>query len=744
MLFAFIQIKSQVNDISFNFSPTTNYTWWDNNLSIENGPMVGGMIGVSLGRNLELRGLYEQSLDMKNTLGKLNAPSNIVDMFDARKVDISRWGGEFKANIPTAGWFAPYLTLGTGVQKFKIDELKQERIYISGGLGTKFNIGERVALNLEAKLHSFNMDPSSILRVNENNSNDFNDWLSQNMSDDRMLNWSLNLGLQFYLGGRSSASYTALDRAYDDQFSNGLQGLRFVLEPAMAYLNFDNNTNLRDAYLLGAAAGIDFNDYMGIRGFYYRTTKDEKISTDFDDLSIYGADFIAKLNVARGIVPFMTIGGGYMNVLDSYQGRSPAFYTGSSYFAKGGLGLSIPLSKYFELFGSASLMFTTDKEELANIESTEDLRQHVMYNAGLKFNMGKAVRARRGFDTYVEQRVDDKTLMYQQRISELKGELDKAYAENDAMKASRIMAEKQRLETEMIATSDIQATTSNQPKVESSFIRLTPSELESLVDQVVNKVGAPTVRKQTPEERLDRIERILLDREGVTSSNIAPAQAAESYVPESIDKANQDLLRELQRINDRIEENSRKIDNAYRQQSPDRTVIVSPSGTQDSYRYPSLGRNNIVVSPDGTQSNMYQQNIQKGRATSWVLYQGLSPFLGIAFGDATAAVFGIKANYGFSSSNFVFAPDLYFGVGGKTAYGINANVTYPLVVRSHSTFSPYVGLGLGVNRLEKFNFGVNVIGGTYIDVGNGSLFVEYTTRRFFKNNQFIFGYRFSF
>lgn len=201
----------------------------------------------------------------------------------------------------------------------------------------------------------------------------------------------------------------------------------------------------------------------------------------------------------------------------------------------------------------------------------------------------------------------------------------------------------------------------------------------------------------------------------------------------------------MQRISDRIEENSRKIDNAYRQSSAgsDRTYIVSPGGNQTPVAAP-VGRDNIVLSPDGTRQNVMRQDRNQGVATSWVIYQGVSPFLGVNFGEGTAAVFGLKANYGFSSTDFVFTPDLYFGIGGETAYGLNANVTYPLFSNSVSLLSPYIGLGLGVNKIDKFNFGVNFILGSYLEIGNGSLFVDYTSRRAFKNNQLSLGYRFDF
>ena len=765
LLIISIHVRGQVSNISLNVTPTANYTWWDNQLFIENGPMVGGMIGIGLGRNLELRGIYERSLDLKSTLNDLKVPDNIVDKFNSREVDVTRWGGEFKANIPTGGSIAPYLTLGTGVQKLKFEEIKQEQIYLSAGLGTKFNLGDRVTLNLEGKLHAFNLDPSSILRVDDPTGDSFNDWIDNNISNERMMNWSLNVGIQFYLGGKNPNSYTALDRALERQYSNGFTGPRFVIEPGGAYINFDGDTNLRDTYLLGGAVGFDLNDYVGIRGFYYRSTVDEKLSTDFDKLALYGGDFIARLNVSRGVVPYISVGGGYMNVYNSYVGEAPLLPTSSGYFAKGGLGLSIPVSRYFEIFGAANLMFTTDKEDPADLESTEDLKKHTMFNAGLKFNLGKAANADKALNTYVDERVDDRTLMYEQRINELKKELDKAYEENDSVKASRLIDEKRRLETEMVLSADnqrVMTTTASPATVYggNTMIRLTPQELESLVDQVVKGVGKPTLKEETPEERIDRLERIILGG-APTTYNQQPAtyiqqpvgtqpdskaiQSQEPYSTQSIDNSNQELLNEMKRISERIEENSRKIDNAYRQQQSgsDKTFIVSPGGNQTPYGPPPMGRDNIIVSPDGTRQNV-RTNQSQDRATSWVLYKGLSPFLAMNFGEATSALFGIKANYGFSSTDFVFSPDLYFGVGGKVAYGINANVTYPLFVNNYSLFTPYVGIGLGLNKIDNFNFGINFIVGSYLDVGNGSLFVEYTSRRFFRNNQLSLGYRFDF
>lgn len=752
-----LQMNAQVKDISLTITPTANYTWWDKQVSVKNGPMVGGMLGFGLGRYIELRGVYEQSLDLKNTLENLNAPDNIVDKFTERKVDITRWGGEFKGNIPMGSGLAPYLTLGSGVQKFKIKDLKNEQIYLSAGLGTKISLNSRITLNLEGKCHAFNLDQGSLLRVNNPNNDNFNEWIDKNITDERMINWSVNAGLQIYLGGRNPNAYTALDRAYERQFSSGFSGIRFVLEPGGAYINFDDDSNLRNTYLLGGAVGIDFTDFVGLRAFYYQATKDEKVSIDWDNLAIYGGDFLAKLNVARGIVPYVTIGGGYLNAYDSYMGNTATLPAKSGYFAKGGLGLTIPLAQYFEIFGAANMLLTTDKENKADIQSTDELKQHIMYNAGLKINIGGSTNARRELDSYVQHSVNEKTMMYEQRIEELRDELNRAYEANDSLKIARVMKEKQRIEKEMKLVKQTAAieqhhptTITESPQINhyqgmESVVRLSPEELESLVDKVLTGVEQQQNRKETTEERIDRLERLLLQ----SNHSVYPQQ---NYVPQNSQSSNKDLLNELQRINTKIDTNSQKIDNAllnqHKSSEGDKTVIVSP-GTQQT---PIINTTKPVVektSADGgiylmkenkTSKNVLADNVQSGRVASWILYKGLSPFAGFTLGEKAAGIFGIKANYGLSSNDFVFTPDLYFGIGSETAYGFNANVIYPIL--AVNGFSPYIGTGLGLNKIDKFNFGINFIIGSHLNVGNGSLFVDYTSRRFFKNNQFAVGYRF--
>src|SRR5690606_24215991 len=163
-----------------------SYNWFDDNTAIDDGVMVGGRVGFGFGEAIELRALYEKSVDIKNTVDGLNiANEDFLENFNSRDVDIERIGGEFKANVPTRGSFVPYITLGAGVQKLKVNiaeeglpevERKSEQIYANLGLGTQLKIADRIFLNLEAKNTVFNMDPADVL-FQEGNQSNIEDWL---------------------------------------------------------------------------------------------------------------------------------------------------------------------------------------------------------------------------------------------------------------------------------------------------------------------------------------------------------------------------------------------------------------------------------------------------------------------------------------------------------------------------------------------------------------------------------------
>ena len=519
---------AQVKDISFAIAPTAEYVLWNKKSAIENGFMVGGYVGFGFGKNLELLGSYSQSLGLKSRIDGFSAPDNIKAVFTPTDVNVHSWGGELKGNIPMTYSFQPYITLGSGIQTVKANQTTQDAIYFAFGLGSKFNLTRRLTLNVQARGTHFNSDASNILHnPSEAKTSTYNQWITDNVSNKNMLNWSLQAGLQLYLGGRNPDELTELDNSYTN-----LKNFKVVVAPAIGYIDFDSDNNFRNTYLAGASLGFDFTEYIGVRGFYYQAMKDEKVSLDFDKLSLYGADFLARLNVSNGVVPYITVGAGYLNVGNGYQGKVATVENKSSIFGKGGIGLAIPLSKHLELFGVANLLYTTGNESASNaLKSPNKLQSNVFYNAGIRIKFAKenekytyqdlaneihASEIKEGKEQ-VKVQNNTKTMpisqkqkdidYYNAQIATVEKQIQLAYRQNDINNASLLLKEKEKWEKlrNNYVAENIPYPSENQ----TNLVRMTPEQLQTLISEIVNKIEEG--EGKTPDQRIDRLEKLLLE-----------------------------------------------------------------------------------------------------------------------------------------------------------------------------------------------------------------------------------------
>ena len=522
-----VSAVAQVKDISFAVAPTIDYVWLPKKTAVTNGFMAGGYVGFGFGRNLELLGSYKHSIGLKSTLDGYDAPAAISNVFEAKDVSVYRWGGELKGNIPMAYSFQPYVTLGSGVQTIKANDLSQNQVYFGLGIGSKFNLARRLTLNIEAKATHFSLDSRNILyKPTEANTSAYNSWINNNVEDKSHLLWSVGAGLQLYLGGRNPNELTELDQVY-----TSLKGFKVVIEPTLGYLNFSDDSNLRDAYFGGLALGVDFTEYIGVRGYYHRAMKDEKFSADFDKLSIYGGDFLARLNVAKGVVPYLQIGVGYMKVGDDYVGKvvSNTNTNTSGIFAKGGVGLAIPLGKRVELFGVANLMYTTRNEDVSSaLSSVHKLQSNVFYNAGVRIKLAKSVEkelyeqelgaaeaakvwvATPTTTTNVASTVSPEKrnlAYYNSQITAAEKQLQMAYQNGDTANANRLLKEKQQWEN--LRNTYVAERLPYPASEQVRLVRMTPEELQQLINDVVKRIREGEVK--SPEQRIDRLEKLLLE-----------------------------------------------------------------------------------------------------------------------------------------------------------------------------------------------------------------------------------------
>lgn len=520
-----VSAVAQVKDISFAVAPTADYVWLPKKTAVTNGFMAGGYVGFGFGRNLELLGSYKHSIGLKSTLDGYDAPAAISNVFEAKDVSIYRWGGELKGNIPMAYSFQPYVTLGSGVQTIKANDLSQNQVYFGLGIGSKFNLARRLTLNIEAKATHFSLDSRNILyKPTEANTSAYNSWINNNVEDKSHLAWSVGAGLELYLGGRNPNELTELDQVY-----TSLKGFKVVIEPTLGYLNFSDDSNLRDAYFGGLALGVDFTEYIGVRGYYHRAMKDEKFSAEFDKLSIYGGDFLARLNVAKGVVPYLQIGVGYMKVGNDYVGKVVSNTNTSGIFAKGGVGLAIPLGKRVELFGVANLMYTTRNEDVSSaLSSVHKLQSNVFYNAGVRIKLAKSVEkelyeqelgaaeaekvwvATPTTTTNVAPTVSPEKrnlAYYNSQITAAEKQLQMAYQNGDTANANRLLKEKQQWEN--LRNTYVAERLPYPASEQVRLVRMTPEELQQLINDVVKRIREGEVK--SPEQRIDRLEKLLLE-----------------------------------------------------------------------------------------------------------------------------------------------------------------------------------------------------------------------------------------
>ena len=388
--------QAQVSDLSVIVSPTSGYTFWNNQLNVGNSAFYGARVGFGFGPILELRGNYERSFDLKGKLQGTgwNVANEFAGKLENSKITYERIGGDLKLNLWNNARFTPYVVGGAGVLKFHYDDVvnagrrvHEEQLYGNIGAGLKINIVPRVAFSLEARNLFFNAAPSSQYVVAG--------------TDNTLQNWSALASLDFYLGGAPAAK-DEVSRAYRQTFSGGFRGLRLVVEPSAAYLNFRENSSFGDTWLAGLSAGVDFTTLVGLRAFYYRATdKPDGLSTKLDGgLSVYGANLLTRLNVPRGVTPYLSLGAGYLNVDDKYSDKDARFVNAKSgWFALGGGGLEVPLHRMVSAFGSAeALLMEQDNPKLTEAANPSSINVNWMYRLGLRFNLG--LKAKNGTAAY--------------------------------------------------------------------------------------------------------------------------------------------------------------------------------------------------------------------------------------------------------------------------------------------------------------------------------------------------------
>ena len=386
LLFATGALTAQVRGVSYTIAPSVSYNWFGSDSGLEDAFMFGGRLGFGFGEYVELRATYLQTIDQQTNFAGLNL--NVDSTFANRGVDLTRYGAELKLNIGR-GTLLPYLLLGGGIQDTRREGLdKAENIFGTLGFGLTLSAADRYTFGVEGKYIAYSGNTvRNLFSEVERQANNLD---LNNFKADQVGTYSVAANLQFYLGGRRPGQLSDIDQEYLENFQGGLTGLSIPVELGLAQVKWDNSLAYRDAYFAGGTAGFSFGPLISLRGFYYRGMTDDEINFDFDDISLYGADFRFNLSQASsGIVPYLSVGGGYIDLANGYndgvqEGQPLASSQG---FASGGGGIYLKFGERVTLNGGVRAMLTSSAD-LEDLNSTEQLTTSTMYTAGLGFNLG--------------------------------------------------------------------------------------------------------------------------------------------------------------------------------------------------------------------------------------------------------------------------------------------------------------------------------------------------------------------
>jgi len=386
-IFIIAKTQAQVTGLSYTIAPSAEYNWFHEKSGINNGFLGGAQIGFGFGEYVELGANYQQGFGLKTGLSRFGEADFATpdSSYVQREVSLTRYGGEIKLNL-SRGALLPYLTVGTGIQNLEADSLgNHKQIYLTTGLGIKFSAVNRYTIGVQALRTTYRSNSVNTLMNEEERA--LYGFTSNSFLNESLSNYALRASLVLYLGGRKPGETTAVDQAYFDNFSGGLSGLSIPVEPTVMKMNFNDDLLFRSTWMAGGSAGINLGPLVGVRAFYWRALEEGK-RTDFDDLTMYGGEGRFKLNEGKGFTPWLSVGGGKLNVGDEYVGRDSLATIDDKAFAMGGLGMDLPFTKYFKATGYVRSILTST-QSADDLAMPEDIKNSWSYGVSLNFILGK-------------------------------------------------------------------------------------------------------------------------------------------------------------------------------------------------------------------------------------------------------------------------------------------------------------------------------------------------------------------
>ncbi len=728
---------AQVSGISFSISPGADYVVFEDNAGLNHDFSLGGSLGMGFGQYIELYANYMYTDRYRTNFPKLRGgDENLMDklsMVDSRNMRVHRYGMSTKVNL-TSTVIVPYLTAGAGIIRMDRNNLNaSESIYISGGAGIMASIASRYTLFAQASHFGYRYNPGSAFL---SGSDMLRSGLQPaNFTTVEVTNWSFQVGLKTYLGGKR---YGDDDNSvlFLDTYNGGWSNLRYAFDTYYGQIFFDESLGFPSTtHMIGVQTGADFGPYVGVRGFYWRGI-DEQDGLKIDKLHMFGGLFRGSF-FRSGITPFVTLGGGYLHVLDGYD---PGLLTNprSQMFAITGVGLEVNLTSGLVITGDLNALSAT-RNGIDNLSRPTKVVLSPMFSLGVSYRIGDFVHRRKSDrrpDAPVQPQPADAVIMDQQlreveerqrmqvmRETALAAEISRAYVAGDSAVARNLETEleKVRREEQRIAESLGMEREVQTRKVDDRTITLPvleDGEIYIRFGKPAAAMPAATPERDAVSDLEERVEQLLREREA--SLRGQPQQQQQPGVT-LVTPSDDSLERRMSQFEDRIMRllETRLSETEPRPQAPGPGVTVVETGLEEQ---------------------------PAGELNGLALHLGLAnPFQGLL---------GIRADYGTLLGGRVeLMPEFVLGFGsGTRMYNINAIALMPLPQPEFiRPYNPYTGLGLGLMAFSnppddvagiQFTWSFHL--GLEHRIGPGDIYVEYVNLNLFSFNRLQGGYRFRF
>lgn len=669
--------------IGYAATPSIGYVKWNDALGLDDDYLYGGKLAFLLGPRVSLEPYYF----LRNNIAA--DPADAVDAdqfagFAPRDVNVRNFGVDVQISLGDYG-IVPFVRAGGGLLRLEPDGLpRTDRIALKAGGGIRLGGSGNVRAEFFAEDLAFRLDRGALYVADDGSAPDDPD------ADELRHNLTIGGGISIALGGGVG----------DPDWNPGGTGL--AVEPFVGRLNYDGDLDLEHQNLAGLRAGIDFNSYFGLRGFYWRA-----VNADFDgteDLAAYGGEALFSLGAGTGLSPYLLAGAGRLDFESGFPAGAPQ--EDRTALILGG-GIALGLSDNFQVnLAVRDYLFDRD-QTLEDVSDPDDLANNFLYSVGIAFRLGgrsdPGVVARAQPDARSAEEIE--RLRTENERLRLLGDREGAAARDvpvQEMTSTDIRAEVRAAIREELRTDS----TDEQIVLRDRLQR--EDELEALMRRLDERIDIAVRR------RIDA-ERPANERDVIVVPGEQPGAAA--VTADELSRRLDEIERRLGDRLDRMVELRVQQELAREARLPG--VVVGDS-TPEVREVPAPRRWNV---------------------------QEYRPYGGVNVDDPSQLLFGFRADMGAitTGSAFQLVPEVAFGVGeGGTTVLVAGNVQYEVgTLGTRYAITPYVEAGAGV--FSESILAINVGYGAAFDFTPGSAdlrgFVEHQGINFFDRNRLLIGLR---